>query len=110
MAWLSVLGKVVACSLSLEESRMITSARATTHELSSRSGDGLHVRLVWLTPDDRLFVTVTDSKHDHRFCVEVRDRARALDVFHHPFAYAAQYGVQTNPTGAHPFVTVSASA
>lgn len=68
---------------------MIRPARASTHELDGRSSDGLHVRLVWLTPDDRLFVTVTDSKHDQRSCVEVHDRRRALDVFHHPFAYAS---------------------
>lgn len=89
---------------------MIRSAPATTHELDSRSGDGLHVRLLWLTPDDRLFVTVTDSKHNQRFCVEVRDRGRARDVFHHPFAYASHYGAQVNPTGAHLAVRVSASA
>ncbi len=68
---------------------MIASAPATTRELNSRSGDGLHVRLVWLTPDDRLFVTVTDTEHDQRFCAEVHDRRHALDVFHHPFAYAS---------------------
>jgi hypothetical protein len=64
----------------------ITSARASTHELHSRLSDGLRVRLLWLTPDDRLFVTVSDSKHDQEFCVEVHDRKRALDVFRHPFA------------------------
>ena len=89
---------------------MITSARATTHELNSRAGDGLHVCLVWLTPDDRLFVTVTDRKHDQRFCVEVHDRARALDVFHHPFAYASQLPSADQPGRSAPPVMVSASA
>jgi len=89
---------------------MIVSAPATTHELNSRSGGGLHVRLVWRTPDDRLFVTVTDSARDQQFRVEVHDRGRALDVFHHPFAYAAQHGVQTDPTGTHPSDRVPASS
>jgi len=87
---------------------MIASDLPITHELDSRSGDGLHVRLVWLTPDDRLFVTVIDSARDQQLCVEVHDRGLALDVFQHPFAYAAHHGVQTDPTGAHPSVRVSA--
>lgn len=29
------------------------------------------------------------------FCVDVRDRGRALDVFEHPYAYAAHYGIET---------------
>ncbi|HTP18528.1 MAG TPA: hypothetical protein VMJ65_02920 [Solirubrobacteraceae bacterium] len=89
---------------------MNTSAPASTYELQSRVSDGLHVRLLWLTPDDRLFVTVTDSKHDQQFCVEVNDRGRALDVFHHPFAYASHDGAETNPTGPHIPIRVSASA
>ena len=64
-------------------------ACTTAHELHSRSGDGIHVRLMWRAHDDNLFVAVTDRKQGGEFCVEVRDHARALDVFHHPFAYAA---------------------
>jgi hypothetical protein len=30
--------------------------------------------------------------------MEVRDRGLALDMFHHPYAYAAHYGVETNTT------------
>lgn len=77
---------------------MIAAAPASTTELHSRSGDGIVVRLLWRDADDRLFVVVADSKQNAEFCLEVRDPARALDVFHHPFAYAAQYGVQATPT------------
>ena len=35
-------------------------------------------------------VTVNDAKTGEAFEVMVRDRERALDVYHHPFAYAAQ--------------------
>ena len=70
---------------------MIT-ATATTHELHSRSGDGLNVRLMWRAADDYLFVSVVDRKQGEEFCVEVLDHTRALDVFNHPFAYATPAG------------------
>jgi hypothetical protein len=53
------------------------------------ANDGILVRLMWRAHDDHLFVTVTDTKRGEEFCVDVRDRSGALDVFHHPFAYAA---------------------
>lgn len=59
----------------------MTSAPTATHELHSRSGDGIHVQLLWRQHDEHLFVAVTDSKQGQEFCVEVRDRAHALDVF-----------------------------
>jgi hypothetical protein len=68
---------------------MIAAAPANTTELHSRSGDGIVVRLLWRDADGCVFVTVTDSKENAEFCLEVHDPARALDVFHHPFAYAA---------------------
>ena len=73
---------------------------SATHELHSRVNDGILVRLLWRAIDDFLWVAVADSKQGQHFSVEVRERARALDVFHHPFAYAAHYGVDTNSTGA----------
>ncbi len=30
--------------------------------------------------------------------INVRDRGLALDTFHHPYAYAAHYGVDTDTT------------
>ena len=79
---------------------MTESALATIHELHSRVSDGIHVRLLWRAHDDYLWVCVVDSKRGGRFGVEVRDRHQALDVFHHPYAYAAHYGVETNTTRA----------
>jgi hypothetical protein len=35
-------------------------------------------------------VTVADGKTGERFTVDVREDESALDVFHHPFAYAAE--------------------
>ncbi len=87
----------------------MTSVPTTTYELHSRSGDGIHVQLLWRPRDEHLFVAVTDRKQGQEFCVEVRDRAHALDVFHHPFAYAAHYDVQANTTRADVRLAASAS-
>ena len=67
---------------------MVT-ASTTEQELHSRVNGGVHVRLMWRAHDDYLFVYVIDRRQGQEFRVEVRDRARALDVFNHPFAYAA---------------------
>ena len=77
---------------------MTESALATTHELHSRVNDGIHVRLLWRSDDDHLWVSVTDCRRHEQFAVEVHDRGLALDMFHHPYAYAAHYGVETNTT------------
>lgn len=59
----------------------------TMRELHSRSGDGIHVRLLWSQHDERVAVAVDDTKTGDAFAIEVRKGQRALDVFHHPFAY-----------------------
>ena len=51
--------------------------------------DGIHVRLLWCEQDGRLWVSVLDTKSQEAFCLEVSERDRPRDVFHHPFAYAA---------------------
>jgi hypothetical protein len=79
---------------------MTESAPATVHELHSRVNDGIQVRLMWRPNDDHLWVSVTDTKRREQFGIEVPDRGLALDIFHHPYAYAAHYGVQTNATRA----------
>jgi uncharacterized protein YkuJ len=63
----------------------------TTHlmrELDHRSTDGIDVRLMWNEHDGRVVVQVNDSKTDESFTVEVREGENALNVFHHPYAYA----------------------
>lgn len=74
---------------------MTTQAQTTMHELDSRTSDGISVRLLWHEPDGKLFVAVADSKTGDTFDVEIRDRERTREVFYHPFAYAAWYGVDT---------------
>lgn len=63
-------------------------------ELTSRSANGVHVRLLWAEPEGRCSVAVTDVKSAEAFQIEVRAGERALDVFHHPYAYAAWHGVR----------------
>jgi hypothetical protein len=63
----------------------------TTHlmrELDHRSSDGIDVRLMWNQHDGRVVVQVNDSKTDESFTVEVREGENAMNVFHHPYAYA----------------------
>jgi len=48
------------------------------------------VRLLWRPHDDTALVAVSDARTGESFSVEVRDGERALDVFHHPYAYASR--------------------
>ena len=59
-------------------------------ELDHRSNDRIDVRLLWHQRDDRVIVAVADGKTGERFTVHVPNGANALDVFHHPFAHAAE--------------------
>ena len=60
----------------------------TTRELHSRVSDGIHVRMLWNEHDGRVTVAVADRKTGDAFAVEVREGDRAMEVFHHPYAYA----------------------
>jgi len=57
-------------------------------ELDRRSGDGLDVRLFWNERDGHLTISVADGRTGDRFELEA-EPGNALDVFHHPYAYAA---------------------
>lgn len=67
----------------------------SVRELDSRFSDGLQVKLLWCEDDDRLWVSVLDTKTRDAFCVEVGEGERPLDVFHHPFAYASSHRIVT---------------
>jgi hypothetical protein len=68
---------------------MTATTSTLTRELDSRVSDGIEVRLLWRAQDDRVLVAVRDGRTGDAFSVEVGDDQRALDVFHHPYAYAA---------------------
>jgi hypothetical protein len=61
-------------------------------ELDSRMNDGIRVRLLWREDDGRLWVDVIDTKAGEAFSVDIHDGERPLEVFHHPYAYAADHG------------------
>ena len=63
---------------------------ATIRELAHRSGDGIEVTLYWDSRDDRLTVAVSDTRTGESFEIDA-PRHAALDVFHHPFAWAPEH-------------------
>ncbi len=64
-------------------------------ELAHRTSDGLDVFLLWRHERrrDRLAVVVADTRTGGSFELEVRRGERPLEVFHHPFAFAAARGI-----------------
>jgi hypothetical protein len=72
---------------------MISRDLESARELDSRSFDGIVVRLLWRESDGWVGVSVDDAKTGDAFVVDVVEGDSALDVFHHPFAYAARRGI-----------------
>jgi hypothetical protein len=64
----------------------------TRQELAHRAAHGLDVSLWWSPADRRVTVSVVDERCGDAFELDVGD-ASAMDVFHHPYAYAAARGV-----------------
>lgn len=69
----------------------------TVRELDSRVTAGVQVRLLWCEHDGRLWVAALDTKTGEALRVLVAEGERPLDVFHHPYAYAALHGSATYP-------------
>jgi hypothetical protein len=61
-----------------------------TLELDRRTSDGIDVRLLWCQNDDQVTMAVTDTKTGETFEVPIREGERALEVFRHPYVYAAR--------------------
>jgi hypothetical protein len=59
-------------------------------ELAHRASNGIDVHLLWNRSDNTLAVTVSDDSGES-FELPVAS-GEALDVFHHPYAYAAFRG------------------
>jgi hypothetical protein len=66
----------------------MTTTRNRTRELAERTSDGTRVRLLWRQSTREIWVEVWDSHLDVTLAIPVPPE-RALDAFHHPFAYAA---------------------
>jgi hypothetical protein len=61
-------------------------------ELASRASNGIEVTLLWTRRSNELTVCVSDT-HTGVWFELVAARDNALDVFHHPYAYAAARGI-----------------
>ena len=62
---------------------------STLTELHHRSADGIEVSLLWSRVTNALTVAVEDSRSGQSFVLPA-PAEKALDVFEHPFAYAAR--------------------
>jgi hypothetical protein len=63
----------------------------TFTELAQRAGDSIAVSLLWRAGDNRLKVAVADARTGDEFELNAHPE-NALDIFYHPFAYAAYRG------------------
>ncbi|HEY1316544.1 MAG TPA: hypothetical protein VGF10_04965 [Gaiella sp.] len=74
---------------------MTTLATSTDiRELDQRTADGVEVALLWDANRDYLSVVVSDTRAGEAFELVLDERDDALDVFHHPYAYAAHRGLE----------------
>jgi hypothetical protein len=62
-------------------------ATETITELAYRESNGITISLQWSPRSNRLSVVVEDSQRGESFTLPARPD-NALEVFHHPYAYA----------------------
>jgi hypothetical protein len=63
-------------------------------ELDHRQADGIDVWLLWNEATGGVVVSVFDAKRGEAFEIPVCAGERPLDVFRHPFAYAAHRRIE----------------
>jgi hypothetical protein len=61
--------------------------------LAERKNAGIQVTLLWTEDTDTVAVLVRDDGNDDQFELSVEPGANALQIFEHPYAYAAWRGV-----------------
>jgi hypothetical protein len=66
----------------------------SVRELDRREMDGLEVTLLWYPQEDYASVAVSDSRTGEAFELVLGAGDSALDVFRHPYAYAALRGLE----------------
>jgi hypothetical protein len=66
-------------------------------ELAVREESGITVRLLWIRGTDIVLVSVADRRNAESFELVLEPGERALDVFHHPYAYASARGLEIKP-------------
>jgi hypothetical protein len=63
-------------------------------ELDHRTADGIDVALLWHPTGDFLSVVVSDAKIGGAFELVLDEHEDPMDVFNHPYAYAAHRGIE----------------
>lgn len=71
--------------------------RIAATELDYRESGWLEVSLLWDRDTDVLVVAVRDAATGESFEITVESNAHALDVFHHPYAYAPEPEIPSTP-------------
>ena len=61
-------------------------------ELASRESNGIDVTLLWNPRTGELRICVSDARTGAYFELDAEPE-KALDVFHHPYSYAALRGI-----------------
>lgn len=61
--------------------------------LASRDNAGIHVTLLWASDTKAVAVRVLDDSSDDQFELFVEPGVNPLDVYEHPYAYAAWRGI-----------------
>ena len=68
----------------------MTPTRKRIRELAERTSNGTRIRLYWRQGTRELWVEIWERELD--VTIEIpADPERALEVFHHPYAYAAAH-------------------
>jgi hypothetical protein len=77
---------------------MRTTPNPAIRELDRRSNDGIDVRLLWNSLNNRVSVAVEDQRTGEFFELPAVDPDDALIAFHHPYAYQPQtQGARRDP-------------
>jgi hypothetical protein len=61
--------------------------------LASRKNAGIRVALLWAQDTNTVAVVVRDDSSDDQFELPVEPEANPVDVYEHPYAYAAWRGI-----------------
>jgi hypothetical protein len=64
----------------------------TFTELAQRAGDGIVVSLMWSRADNVLRVAIANTQTGEEFELDAHPE-NVLDIYYHPYAYAAHRGV-----------------
>jgi hypothetical protein len=91
---------------------MTTTESNERRELAHRAANGIHVRMFWSKPANRVTIEAYDSRADEMIEFEVEPDA-ALEAFNHPYGYAATRRVRittTTATGSAHSVRMTTSA